>query len=196
MKKALAEIAALLIGFVAVVAAAGVAQAQDGLIASSPANHAALTARPKEIILKMDSAPVLAETNVSATSFTGEPVSLAAPTVEGDLIKAGWPQDAPIGTYTVSWRTVTANSGGQPMAGTLQYSYTQSAVTLEPRAPAAATPSESGPVAGPGTRPAGTVSTSGGFNWLFPTFAGVGLLILVVVAGLVLRKIRSKGEMK
>jgi methionine-rich copper-binding protein CopC len=173
---------------VAVVAAGGPAWAHNELRGVVPANDAALTAAPAEVVLEFAERLNPRYTTVAVTGPDGGSVADGEPRVDG--ARAAQPlRAAGDGTYTVVFRVVSLD--GHPVQG-------RTAFTV--RAPAPAGPSAS-PSASPPPSPAyasalpspaaqSPAPARGGWpaaGWLILAVA----LIAVAAAGLVLRRRRS-----
>lgn len=178
--------AAVVLSLLLVVALPGVAAAHNQLVSSAPTNDQVLTTPPASVILTFEEPPVPDSTKMAATSSDGTVVALVTPKMTGAKQSVAWPANTPDGTYTVSWRS--GADDGHVMSGTLTFSYTG----------ASSSPiSTTGPVAGPGTQsaqPSGDSSTDNGFNWLWPAYLVIGILVLATAVGLILRRIRKQGE--
>lgn len=190
VKRMLAAGAAVIVSFFLVVALPGVAAAHNQLVASAPTNNQVLTTPPKAIILTFAEPSVPDSTKMTATSSDGAEVALVTPKTTGAKQSATWPADTPAGTYTVSWRS--GADDGHVMSGSFRFSYT--GASSSPTSTAGPVP---GPVAVPGTapvQPSSGSSTDGGFNWPWPAYLVIGILVLATAAGLILRRIRRQDE--
>lgn len=114
------------------------ALAHSDLVSSSPAEGQALDAAPAQVELTFNEEISDAGLQVVAQGPQG-PVSLGTPQLAGPKVTVPWPQTAPAGSYTVSYRVVSAD--GHPIDGSLPFSYGGAAAATAPPAGATASPS-------------------------------------------------------
>jgi copper transport protein len=105
---------------------AGGAAGHAGLVASIPADGAALAAPPSSIELRFTE-PV---TPVAMRLFAGaaQPVTLAAPQAASDVIRLAVPANLPEGTYTLSFRVISLDS--HPIGGSIVFAVGKGVRTL------------------------------------------------------------------
>ena len=99
---------------------AGPAAAHSELVSSSPANGSSGPGKPTEVQLTFNEDISTTGLQVVAQGSAGA-VALGTPTVSGAVVSAAWPQSAPAGTYTVSYRVVSAD--GHPVDGSISFTY-------------------------------------------------------------------------
>lgn len=162
----------LLLAALAVLLGAAPASAHDYLVSSTPAAGSTVTAAPARVTLTFDAA-VLRTGNgsdvVSVTGPGGKHFETACPVVANNDVSAAV-RLGPAGTYTVSWRVVSAD--GHPVADSIRFRY----------APEAGATGATGSDAGPACGNAATRSGSGA-SAAQPTSAAGVLVLIVVVAG-------------
>ncbi|MGY1840674.1 MULTISPECIES: copper resistance CopC family protein [unclassified Modestobacter] len=110
------------------------AQAHDGLVRSTPAAGAALSAAPAAVQLDFSGAPLPLGTQVLVTGPDGT-VSAGAPEIQGASVVQALAADVPAGSYTVQWRSTS--SDGHNVEGTYGFTVTPGAA---PAAPVSAEP--------------------------------------------------------
>ncbi len=138
--RALALAAVLGLGLV-LAAPVSPASAHAGVESSTPENGASLTEAPTVVSITFDE-PVT-EPALTASDDKGTEVALGEVSMSGSTVSAAWPPGTPGGIYTVEWSIVSDD--GDPLTGTILFSYT------------VATPSASG---SPSASPTPTGSTS------------------------------------
>lgn len=186
----LSAILVLLLAALAVLLSAEPANAHDYLVSSTPAAGSTVTAAPTRVTLTFDAA-VLRTGNgsdvLSVTGPGGKHFETACPVVGDDGVSAAV-RLGPAGTYTVSWRVVSAD--GHPVADSIRFRYAPTAGTT------GAAGSDSGPACGnaagrtgSGTSAAQPAST-GSVLVLIVVVAGV--LVLIVVVGVVLAVVLTR----
>ncbi len=96
------------------------AQAHSELVSSSPTEGQALDGAPAQVELTFNEEISDAGLQVVAQGPQGA-VSLGTPQLAGPKVTVPWPQTAPAGSYTLSYRVVSAD--GHPIDGSLAFSY-------------------------------------------------------------------------
>lgn len=168
-----AAVLLLLLGLVA----APAAQAHTELVSSTPANGAALDAPPKTISLTFDEEPASVEF-VKAESTDGASITLDSPTLAGTVLTVAWPADAAPGLYRLGWSLISDD--GDPVTGTIMFSYVAAAAAPSATAPSSAAPEPSQSVA---QSAAPVATTTSGSSTGTLVAVGLGALVLLVVAG-------------
>ena len=175
--------AVLLLTALAVLLGAAPAQAHDYLVSSTPAAGSTITTAPERVTLTFDAA-VLNTGNgsdvLTVTGPGGKHFETACPVVRNDDVSAAV-RLGPAGSYTVSWRVVSAD--GHPVADSLRFRY----------APAAGAGTAAGSVSGPSCGDAAVRNGSGSSAAQPASSSSVivliavvaGVLVLLVVAGVV-----------
>lgn len=158
----------LLLGLVA----APAAQAHTELVSSNPSNGAALDAPPTTITLTFDEVPKSVEF-VKAESTDGTSITLADPKLDGTVVSVAWPADIAPGLYRLGWSLISDD--GDPVTGTIMFSYAAAAAAPSAAAPAS---SQSAPQS---AAPAATTTSSSSTGTLLAV--GLGALVLLVAAG-------------
>ncbi|NAZ86829.1 copper resistance CopC family protein, partial [Kineococcus indalonis] len=142
-------------------ALAPAAAAHDRLVASDPADGAALARAPERVVLTMSAAPVGLGTQVQVTGPTGV-VSTGEAQVVDETVAQALTGERPAGTYEVRWRVTS--SDGHPISGSFTFDAEQavaaagstaaptpdvdpSASSLPPSAAPSATADEAAPAA-------------------------------------------------
>ncbi|MFY1692877.1 copper resistance CopC family protein [Plantactinospora sp. WMMB782] len=184
----LASAAALLVGALVVVSPAGPAHAHTELSRTSPAAKSTVSKAVTAVTLTFSGLIKRPGTSVAVTgpdkvSYSDADAQVLDKTIT-QKVKA-----LPVGTITVTWRTVSAD--GHTIKGTFTFT-NRFAATAEPTpttdptpTAAAATPSAQSPA------PAAATSDSGTPSALWWLVGVVGLLVLALLGGLLLRRRRS-----
>jgi methionine-rich copper-binding protein CopC len=182
-------LAVVVAAFVVLLGAAP-AQAHDYLVSSTPADGSTVTTPPERVTLTFDAA-VLKTGNgsevLSVVGPGGKHFETACPVVANDDVSAAV-RLGPAGTYTVSWRIVSAD--GHPVADSIRFRY----------APAAGAIGSAGSASGPSCGDAAVGSRSGSSSSQPTSSAGVvvliavvaGVLVLLVAAGVVLTLVLTR----
>uniref|UniRef100_UPI000CE34375 copper resistance CopC family protein n=1 Tax=Arthrobacter sp. B1805 TaxID=2058892 RepID=UPI000CE34375 len=114
------------------------AQAHDSLVSTSPAEGEMITTDPGEVSLTLTGAPqssnTLQTTIIEVTAGDGHPASSGEVTIDGPVISTGVELEH-ADSYTVDWRTVSAD--GHPIEGSYVFTYAPDGE--------AATPATTGP---------------------------------------------------
>jgi methionine-rich copper-binding protein CopC len=118
----------------------GPASAHTKLVSSSPAEGAALTGAPTQVVLDFDEVPVVK--TVRAQSTDGTLVALGTPVQSGAHVTVSWPTGTAPGLYRLVYSLVSDD--GDPVEGTLLFSYAGTATSAAPAALAAPVDTTSG----------------------------------------------------
>ncbi|HEV7624852.1 MAG TPA: copper resistance CopC family protein [Amnibacterium sp.] len=186
----LLAVLALLLTALAVLLGAAPVQAHDYLVSSTPAAGSTVTTSPEQVTLTFDAA-VLSTGNgsdvVAVTGPGGKHFETACPVVGNDGVSTAV-RLGPPGTYTVSWRVVSAD--GHPVADSIRFRYAPVSGA------SAATGSAAGPTCGnaavrSGPSAAAPRPVSGGSVVVLISMVA-GLLALLVVAGVVLALVLTR----
>ena len=110
--------ALLALGLVVVGATSAIAH--DALIGSDPADAAALTSAPTQVVLTFSADQLAVGTAVEVTGPDGASWVDGAPVVVGSAVTQALLPGLPDGGYTVLWRSVSGD--GHPVDGTLTFS--------------------------------------------------------------------------
>lgn len=109
-----------LLTFGLVVGGATSATAHDLLIGSDPADAAALTSAPAQVVLTFSADQLAVGTAVEVTGPDGSSWVHGEPVVVGSTVTQALLPGLPDGGYTVLWRSVSGD--GHPVEGTLAFS--------------------------------------------------------------------------
>ena len=168
------------------IAATPAAFAHAGLLGTTPAADAVVTASPPQVVLSFDEAVLDQGAGILVTDAAGNHYETAGTLTYGgakisiELKPLGDP-----GTYTVAWRVVADD--GDPQSQTYTFDYQPAGSATTPAATSSASDPSASSAAG------GTSDSSGGTPWL--PFAIVGFVIIVAVAVvLVVRSGRESGD--
>ncbi len=189
----------LVAALAALVLMAPSAQAHSDLESITPADGASLEQAPADVVLTF-SADVIGEFSQVAVKGPAGDLSLTAPTSAANVVTQALPAGLPAGTYTITYRIVSADS--HPIAGQSTFAVTVGVATASPSAPAGtpsvsasidASPSAEAPTpsasASPLIAPAATASGSSSPTW--PWLLGAGVIAALVAAGVVVRRRRA-----
>ena len=160
-----AAVLAIVLGLVLLVTGATAASAHDILVATEPANGAALEAPPGQVRLTFTD-PVLDGTAQVRVDGPSGVAPIGPVSVDGSAVVVPLTAALPAGGYTVLWRVTSQD--GHPVSGTFSFTVGGSASA----APAATAPSVAG---GPSPSGAATSST--------PVAVALLLTSLVVAVG-------------
>jgi methionine-rich copper-binding protein CopC len=188
-------LAALFTGVVSLIAVAGPAQAHAALVSSDPRDGAELMAPPATVTLTFNEDLLPDFVAFSVTDSNNEPVSVSGLQVNGPTATFTWPETAPAGAYTVSFRVVSQD--GHPVEGAIAFSYVTPAPTSATPTPSPTdttptpTPSPTGsptsttPEPSPTESPTVTPSPSPTITPVDPTSAtsSIGWIIAIAVIG-------------
>jgi copper resistance protein C len=165
------------------------ARAHERLTASEPAAGAVLPAVPTRVLLTfsgnvVDPAPTLVLMDAAGAQVPG-----GEPVVDGATVALPLPERLPNGAYTVQWRLVS--SDGDPVSGDFAFTV---AAPVNAAPPPAASPSSSEPSAAPSPADASPVgAVAGGDPSVGPWLVGGAAALALVVAGLAVRRARTRG---
>lgn len=178
------------------------AHAHDRMVDAKPAKGAVLNTAPTTGSWKFSAVLIPKGAAISVTDPAGKETPARDVAIDGPMVTATFPPVTTAGKYKLTWRVVS--SDGHPISGTYQYSVTAKAVAgatpAEPTADASPTttaaPAESTPTAATEPSDAATdtadssAQTSSGFGMvgLLP----IGAVVLVVVIGVVVWRVRTK----
>ncbi|MEX5632326.1 copper resistance CopC family protein [Parafrankia sp. FMc2] len=183
---ALTAVAALLLGFLVLVAPPRPAWAHSSVLRTEPGNGSTLATPPDQISLVFNEPVWTDYATVAVTSGDGRQVETGQPQVIETTLSVALP-DLATGGYHVAWRVVSAD--GHPISGEFSFTVaggTGSAATAAPAgqptpAATAATATSAGPVgaAGPGSpsAPADPAPPKEGEDWWI-----IGVLVAAVAA--------------
>lgn len=150
------------------------AQAHDQLVETSPEEGQVVEEVPAEIMLRFTQPVIDLSARVLVRDATDEVVVDVEATVDRDVVTAPLPADLADGTYTVSWRVVSAD--GHPIQGAYDFH------VREPTAPSAEP--TSGPLPIATGRPAPAAGPPSGL-----LLGGAALvLVAAAVAGVLVRR--------
>lgn len=148
------------------------------LIASSPADNAALAAPPAGISLTFNEPVTLAGDPIEVVGPDDVTWRVGTPTIAGEVVRAPVTANGPAGEYTIVYRVVSGD--GDPVSGSVRFRLT-TATTTAPEStvpgPASAAPT--------GTTPA--ASDGGVLLWVW-LLAGAVLLAALVFVTLRVRR--------
>ena len=188
----------------AVLFAAAPASAHDAAESSSPAQGATVATPPEEVSVTFNNDPLALGSQIqvkdaAGTNWAEGPVEIVD-NVASQKLRAG----APAGQFTVLWRVVSSDS--HPIEGTFTFTATAAAAgsgtagtgttgSGNSTTPAGTTPATA-PTAGtaqPGTTtsPAPAPDASEPFPWSLVLFAGTALGILIALAVLARRNLKT-----
>jgi methionine-rich copper-binding protein CopC len=109
------------------------AQAHDSLVSTSPAEGETITTDPGEVSLTLTGAPqssdALQTTIIEVTAGDGHPASSGEVTIDGPVISTGVELEH-ADSYTVDWRTVSAD--GHPIEGSYIFTYAPDGESVTP----------------------------------------------------------------
>ncbi|WP_182977044.1 copper resistance CopC family protein [Arthrobacter cheniae] len=109
------------------------AQAHDSLVSTSPAEGETITTDPGEVSLTLTGVPqssdALQTTIIEVTAEDGHPASSGEVTVNGPVISTGVELEH-ADSYTVDWRTVSAD--GHPIEGSYVFTYAPDGEAVTP----------------------------------------------------------------
>jgi methionine-rich copper-binding protein CopC len=153
---------------------AGPASAHTKLVSSSPSEGSSLSAAPTQVVLDFDEIPTVK--TVRAQSTDGTLVALGRPEQSGAHVTVSWPAGTAPGLYRLVYSLISDD--GDPVEGTLIFSYAGAAASAAPAA-----------IAAPATATPGTSSAMG-----IALITGLGLLAAAAVAVLVMSRRRSRRD--
>ncbi len=123
-----------LLAIPAILLGAGPASAHTRLVSSNPANGASLSAAPAQVVLTFDEVPTV--TSLRAQNTDGDLVPLGAPVQSGSTVSVSWPAGSAPGLFRLVYSLVSDD--GDPVEGTLIFSYAASGTPAAAQAAAAA----------------------------------------------------------
>ncbi|MBX9246085.1 copper resistance protein CopC [Actinotalea ferrariae] len=119
-----------LVALVALFVVAGPAAAHDQLLGSDPADGAALTAAPTQVVLTFSAEPLaIGGAAVVVTGPDGADWSDGAPVIAGTTVTQALRAGMPAGAYAVAWQA--PSSDGHVLDGTFSFSL-EAAPAVEP----------------------------------------------------------------
>lgn len=167
--------AALLLVVVPALSAAP-ASAHSKLVSTSPADGAVLDTPPAEVSFTFDE-PLLAGTDtISINDEQGNVVASGPATVDGATISLPWPADATEGTFQAAYRVVSDD--GHPVTGAITITISGATESNESVAATA--------------EPVAAAEPARGVAGSLVVIVAVGVLVLVVVAGVTLWRRRRR----
>lgn len=174
--------AALLIGFAAT---ASPVFAHSVLLETSPDDGDQLPTAPSEVSLTFNEDITDLGTEVIVTSGEGEEVNDGEVVIEGPVVTQALVEDLPEGSYTVTWRAVSAD--GHPISGEFGFTAAEGSGSSA-EAPEDDTPTEEGNADTVDDNPDDSSGLSTG-TWVIVgvIIAGVVVLIAVIARGLASR---------
>jgi methionine-rich copper-binding protein CopC len=178
----------------AVLFAAAPASAHDAAESSSPAQGATVATPPEKVSVTFNNDPLALGSQIqvkdaAGTNWAEGPVEIVD-NVASQKLRAG----APAGEFTVLWRVVSSDS--HPIEGTFTFTATAAAAGTGTAGPGSPTTPAEAPTAGtaqPGTTtsPAPAPDASEPFPWSLVLFAGTALGILIALAVLARRSLKT-----
>jgi len=183
----LAVIAFLLIGGVVV---ANPAFAHDELLSTSPEANATLAEPPARITLTFAEAPLKDTTKIVARAADNSEVPLPPAIVTEATAQTPWPQDAPVGTYTIAWRNV--GDDGHVLTGEFSFTYGVAASASPTVSGAASATTGAIPTTSTSQAAASPIDTGDSSTlWIIPTLGGIAI-VAAGITGLALQSRRGK----
>lgn len=173
-----ARVHGLLVGVVAVLGlliAASPAQAHAELESSDPADGQTLSAPPTAVSFTFGEELLDQGNAITLTVVdTDARLALGAVEVDGDTVRAAWPEQSPAGEFRAAYRVVSAD--GHPIQGSITFTVTSAAGDAN-ASPAATQPtSVATPEATNAATSATTESSGSGSAWL------IGLVAVLLIA--------------
>lgn len=110
---------AVVVSGLLLVAAAGPAQAHNGLVSSDPADGATVAVAPDHVTLTFTEPAIALGTQVRVVSPAGVAVGVGDPVLTDTSVTQALDGDLPAGAYTVTWRVTSAD--GHPVEGALTF---------------------------------------------------------------------------
>ncbi|MBI1378190.1 MAG: LPXTG cell wall anchor domain-containing protein [Frankiales bacterium] len=161
-----------LLALLVALVAAGPASAHTQLVDSNPKQGAALDAAPTQIVLTFNEVPASVVSVKAQSTNDGPLVALGDPVLDGQTVTVSWPAGTPGDLYRVGYQIVSDD--GDPVEGTLIFSYPAAPGDQAAAAPAASTDT-------------GSMTSS---VWL----VGVGLVAAIAVGLLVVTRRRVASD--
>lgn len=188
--------AALLAGAVLAAAAMGLADAapasaHDELLASSPEDGQVLDAAPAAIELEFSNDIIEMGTAIVVVDAEGAELAAGEPAISGRTVTATLPAGVADGEYQVRWRAVSAD--GHPIEGTIDFGVGPDATGEY----LAATTSDDANEHADDAEHADTQEATGtAAADIWPIVAGVagGLAVIAIVATIIIRTVRRRGD--
>ncbi len=176
------------------------ASAHSKLVSTSPADGAVLDAPPASVAFIFDETLLEGTETISINDEQGNVIVTAPATVDGDTISLTWPAQASEGTFQAAYRVVSGD--GHPVTGAITITISGTgtgtgASSSEPASEPAPASAPATPVATPTptsapTEPVTTSEPASGVAGSLVVIVALGVLVLVVVAGVALwRRRRS-----
>lgn len=164
------------------------ASAHSGLIDSTPAEGAVLTAAPRTIELEFNDDISDISPAVILRNGEDDVISREAPRIERTTVSSDVPDGLADGDYSVVWRVVSAD--GHPIQGVIPFSIDTAEPAGEPgEATASAPQPDDTPAASQATQPTASTASTSGVPWLPLTIAAV-VAIAFVGGAMALRRTR------
>lgn len=196
----LAVLAALLLAFASLFAAASPAQAHDVLTGSNPAADSTIETLPAQMTLTF-SAVISAEpgaSEVQVTDAAGTVLTDGAPSVQDNVLTQPLLEGAGSGTITVLWKVVS--SDGHPISGQFAFTVTGAPTPTPTPTPTETTEPTPTPTAtatvAPTETPEPTVAPeptdSGDSTWLWIVFGVIALAVIAAVVYLLTSRSRRE----
>lgn len=161
------------------------ASAHSKLVSTSPIDGAVLDAPPSSVEFIFDETLLEGTETISINDEQGNVIVTAPATVDGDTISLPWPAQASEGVFQAAYRVVSGD--GHPVTGAI--TITISGAVTSSAAPASASASAT-PT--PTSAPVTTSEPARGVAGSLVVIVALGVLVLVVVAGVTLwRRRRS-----
>ena len=198
MKRALTVGLLALVALGASAAIVPTAHAHSELVSSDPADGATLDAPPETVSFTFNE-PLLPDfVRFIATDPSGQTGDVPVASVDGPTATIDWPQAAPGGEWTVSYRVVSQD--GHPVEGGITFTYAAASPSPAPpsssaaptsQAPTTAAPTSAAPTSAqpsPEISPAADTSTGGSSTLLIAGLAVGAIVIIGVAVALVARR--------
>jgi methionine-rich copper-binding protein CopC len=180
---------ALLLAGLALFATAGPAAAHTELESSDPAEGATVAAAPTSIKLTFGEAVTVAKDPIQVTGPGEAKWTIGTVSLAGAVVSAPVQATGPAGAYTISYQVISDD--GDAVKGAVHFTLSAPASSSS-AAPTSVPTSAPAATASPSVAPSASASAGGGF----PAWAWIliGVVVLAVVAGFVLRSRRSSGS--
>jgi copper resistance protein C len=187
---------ALLAAMLVALLPAAPARAHNQLVKSDPARDAVLDTPPAEVVLEFVERLNPTYTTIVVTDAQQNRVPASQPEISGNRGTITFAQPLADGTYTVAYRVVSAD--GHPVQGS--YSFTVAAGGASPTPPVAPSEAQQAPdlaTAPAAANDAGSASPAAapdtnGNSGAVLAVVGIGLVVLAVGGGFLLRRRRSE----
>ncbi|WP_448006407.1 copper resistance CopC family protein [Agromyces bauzanensis] len=189
--------ATLLAGTVLAAAAIGLADAapasaHDELLASSPEDGQVLDAAPASVELEFSNDIIEMGTAIIVVDAAGEELAAGEPAIAGRTVTATLPADVADGEYQVRWRAVSAD--GHPIEGTIDFGVGAGATGEYPAEPTSDEASEHADDAEQADSQDAEETSAASDAWPIVAGVAVGLGVIALVAALIVRTVRRRGD--